>query len=195
MDYASKNCVLLFDEMDVQNVYSHNSRLQETISPAKKLLVVMVREVFENPPKSYLALNKDCEICKPSQKPLFSDAHFILNKYECIHISQGSSFENCLGLLTAKNLPIFLMASSRGLIKGFKQIVYYSFDEVMNEELLMDIIKKVEGTGLCVRAVGCDMGNQRVSVRLDLTVCFTVVRSKLDCWCVPPPATQILKLS
>ena len=65
----------------------------------------------------------------------------------------------------------------------------------MNEELLMDIIKKVEGTGLCVRAVGCDMGNQRVSVRLDLTVCLTVVRSKLDCWCVPQPATQILKLS
>ena len=61
MDYASKNCVLLFDEMDVQNVYSHNSRLQETISPAKKLLVVMVREVFENPLKSYLAFNKDCE--------------------------------------------------------------------------------------------------------------------------------------
>ena len=69
------------------------------------------------------------------------------------------------------------MASSRGLIKGFKQVVYYSFDEVMNEELLMEIINKVEGTGLQVRAVGCDMGNQRVSVRLGLTVCLTVVRS------------------
>ena len=50
----------------------------------------------------------------------------------------------------------------------------------MNEELLMGIIKKVEGTGLQVRAVGCDMGNQRVSVRLGLTVYLTVVRSLLD---------------
>ena len=50
------------------------------------------------------------------------------------------------------------------IVKGFKQVVYYGFDQTMNEQLLMDILCEVEDTGLKVRAISCDMGNQKVKL-------------------------------
>ena len=59
----------------------------------------------------------------------------------------------------AKKMVVFMI---RGLIKGFKQIVYYNFDTAITEDFLMEVIRKVEETGLYTRCVAMDMGNQQV---------------------------------
>ena len=50
----------------------------------------------------------------------------------------------------------------RGLVQPFKQIVYFQGDQMMTKNLLMELIGKIEETGIKTRIISCDMGNQKV---------------------------------
>ena len=42
--------------------------------------------------------------------------------------------------------------------KDWSQVVYYNFDESMTKKSLINIIKKVEESGLRIRYLTCDQG-------------------------------------
>ena len=50
----------------------------------------------------------------------------------------------------------------RGLIKPWKQIIYYDFDENMNMDLLNELILKSENCHMKIYAISCDMGNTQL---------------------------------
>ena len=55
-----------------------------------------------------------------------------------------------------------LVVMVRGLVQPFKQIVYFQGDQMMTKNLLMELIGKIEETGVKTRIISCDMGNQKV---------------------------------
>jgi len=55
-----------------------------------------------------------------------------------------------------------LVVMVRGLVQGFKEIVYFKGDQMMTEDLLMELVEKIEETGIKTRIISCDMGNQQV---------------------------------
>ena len=64
-----------------------------------------------------------------------------------------------LSMPPAKKMVVFMI---RGLILGYKQIVYYNFDTPITKDFLLEVIRRVEETGLYTRCVAMDMGNQQV---------------------------------
>ena len=54
----------------------------------------------------------------------------------------------------------------QGLFNSFKQILYYDFDQIMNFALLSQLITLCENNHARLRAVICDMGNQKLLSQL-----------------------------
>ena len=50
----------------------------------------------------------------------------------------------------------------RGLKSGFKEVIYYDFDQNMNMQLLSDLISQIEAVGGAVRSITLDMGNRTI---------------------------------
>ena len=59
-----------------------------------------------------------------------------------------------------------MCAMIRGLGKGFKELIYYDFDQPMTADLLRQLIVMVEGSGARVRSICMDMGNQKLQSAL-----------------------------
>ena len=50
----------------------------------------------------------------------------------------------------------------RGLKSGFKEVIYYDFDQNMDIQLLSGLISQIEAVGGAVRSITLDMGNRTI---------------------------------
>ena len=73
-------------------------------------------------------------------------------------------------LIDPKNRAMCVMI--RGLVKQWKQLVYYDFDCCLTKEILYDIIQNVESTGFIVLAMVSDLSPTNIRLWKDLGICM-----------------------
>lgn len=71
-------------------------------------------------------------------------------------------------LIESKNRALCVMI--RGLVKQWKQLVYYDFDCCLTKEILYDIIQKTEAAGFIVLAMVNDLGPTNIKLWKDLGI-------------------------
>jgi len=82
--------------------------------------------------------------------------------FDEIKVSDLASYNSHLDETFGPNMGKVQVVQIRGIIKGFRQIVYYNFNTNMNLELLKTIISRIEAVGGKVRNCAFDLGNKTI---------------------------------
>ncbi len=87
----------------------------------------------------------------------------------------------------------------RGLVRDFKQPIYYEFDKTMDKDLVFKIVLRLKKTGLQVRAVVSDMGTKNIALWRQLNVTsekpyfYTPQAEKINVFADTPHLLKLLR--
>ena len=100
---------------------------------------------------------------KLSTEDTFNQESVIM--FDEMQLQECTNYNGRLKILFENNKKVQVVLL-RGLFNSFQQIIYFDFDQVMNFDLLVELITLSEKSYARVRAMVCDMGNQKLLSKL-----------------------------